>query len=174
MKNDINHYWVEGDCEKAFVRSSPLIGIPEKVDLTELTNDQVRKRTIKLSGNKKKLWINIVFDTDVMKKDPMKLNCFLLNIEYLLNLGFQIRLLQQQDDFEEEIMKCNGLSLSQFKSTFNIKNITEFKKNMLNEHSMHKKLCAKIPNFALWESNLFLGIGIHTTRQSSYSKQPKK
>ncbi|EMJ3100671.1 hypothetical protein ACUF4Y_003707 [Acinetobacter baumannii] len=77
MKNDINLYWVEGECEMAFIKSSPLLGRAEKVDLCELPLNKLKSRTIRLSGNKKKLFLHIVFDTDVLKNCPAKLKNFL-------------------------------------------------------------------------------------------------
>ena len=53
MKNDINLYWVEGECEMTFIKSSPLLGKAEKVDLCELPLNKLKARTIRLSGNKK-------------------------------------------------------------------------------------------------------------------------
>ena len=156
MISSINHYWVEGKCEQFFVISSPLLGKPEIVDLTELNVNQVRKKTIKLSGNKKNVWINIVFDTDVLKNTPAKLECFLNNISYLLKQGFNLRLLQQDNDFEDEIIKSNNLNYQKFLNLFEVRNKKEFKSNMLSENSMYEKFCKKIKSFTLWESNLII------------------
>ncbi|ENU4056039.1 TPA: hypothetical protein PPD39_003747 [Acinetobacter baumannii] len=172
MKNDINLYWVEGECEMTFIKSSPLLGKAEKVDLCELPLNKLKARTIRLSGNKKKLFLYIVFDTDVLKNDPAKLTNFLQNLTYLERSGFKLKLLQQDADFEDEIMKSNNMGLSKFRELFNVRNKSEFKSNMLREHSMHKKIVDKIPTFKLWESELISTLSIHIGKQSSYHKQP--
>ncbi|WP_337081268.1 hypothetical protein [Acinetobacter pittii] len=174
MKNDINLYWVEGECELNFIKSSPLLGRAEKVDLCELPLNKLKSRTIRLSGNKKKLFLHIVFDTDVLKNCPAKLKNFLENLAYLERSGFKLGLLQQDMDFEDEIIKCNNLGLTRFKDLFKVRNKTEFKNNMLREHLMHKKILDKIPNFKLWESELISALSIHIEKQSSYQKQPIK
>lgn len=86
--------------------------------------------------------------------------------------GFKLKLLQQDADFEDEIMKCNNIGLSKFRELFNVRNKTEFKNNMLREHLMHKKIVDKIPTFKLWESELISTLSIHIGKQSSYHKQP--
>ncbi|MBM7141210.1 hypothetical protein [Acinetobacter sp. 105-3] len=172
MKNDINIYWVEGECEMIFIKSSPFLGKAEKVDLCEIPLNKLRSRTIKLPANKKKLLLYIIFDTDVLKNFPAKLDNFLQNLKYLENNGYQLRLLQQDIDFEDEIMKCNNISSSKFRELFDIRNQKEFKTKMLREHQMHKKIIEKIPNLKLWESELFYKLSTHISKQSSYKKLP--
>ncbi|MBJ9716718.1 hypothetical protein [Acinetobacter pittii] len=172
MKSDINIYWVEGECEMIFIKSSPLLGKAEKVDLCEIPLNKLRSRTIKLPANKKKLLLYIIFDTDVLINFPAKLDNFLKNLKYLENNGYQLRLLQQDKDFEDEIRNCNNISPSKFKELFDVRNQTEFKTKMLREHQMHKKIIEKIPNLKLWESELFYKLKIHIEKQSSYKKLP--
>lgn len=66
MKNSIDYYLVEGECEDRFIRSSDLIGKIELIDVSEKNVSQLSRWSTKLSGNKKRIFLNIVFDTDVL------------------------------------------------------------------------------------------------------------
>ncbi|QQC82786.1 hypothetical protein I9054_011070 [Acinetobacter bereziniae] len=174
MSIGINHYWVEGKCEQKFVQSSSLLGKAEIIDLSELSENNVRKIILKLGGNKKNVWINIIFDTDVLINNSTKLNCFKSNLDYLTRQGFNLRLMQQHYDFEDEIMKCNNISTNQFNIIFNVRNKSEFKSTMISEKSMYDKISKVIKNFSIWDSHLISHLNKFEDAKCNFTRLPKK
>ena len=152
MKQSIDHYLVEGECEDRFIKSSDLIGRVERLDLSEKSTDQINRWLTKLSGNKKKLYLNIVFDTDVLIENKVALSRFIENIRFLNKKGFQIRLLHQHKNFEEEL--CHSLKINKAKllEKFNAPSTRSFKQNFISERKCFEKLNELNPNFNLWTS----------------------
>ena len=88
--------------------------------------------------------------------------------------GFNLRLLQQHFDFEDEIMHCNGININQFYTTFNVRNKTEFKSNMISEKMMYEKICRLIRDFTIWNSLLISHLDKFEKSKCNFTKLPKK
>ena len=174
MKSSIEFYLVEGECEDQFIKSSNLIGRVEYIDLSEKNIDQINKWSTKLPGNKKKLYLNIVFDTDVLLRDRTILLRFIENIRFLKKKGFNIRLLQQHKDFEEELCYCLRVNKTRLFEKFNARNNREFKQNFISEKRIFIKLQELNPEFSIWSSSCILELKEIETFMQDYSSLPKK
>jgi hypothetical protein len=152
MKNSIEFYLVEGECEDSFIKSSNLIGRVECLDLSEKSSEQINKWSTKLPGNKKKIFLNIVFDTDVLIDRSSHLCKFIENVKFLKKKGFNVRLLQQHRNFEEELIYCLKINKKELFNKFNARNIKEFKHNFINEKKKSSKLIELNSSMVFWTS----------------------
>lgn len=174
MKNSIDYYLVEGECEDRFIKSSDLIGRVECIDLSEKSVEQINKWSTKLPANKKKLYLNIVFDTDVLLNNKVALLRFFDNIRFLKKKGFNIRLLQQNKDFEEELCHCLGVSKQRLFEKFNARNNREFKQNFISEKKTFIKLEELNSSFRMWMSSHIMEFLEFKEIMFTYEDLPKK
>lgn len=98
-------------------------------------NHSIEKRLIKLTKNGKTT-IFIVFDIDILNKVGTNIQAsiqkFQNNITILLNSGYHVILLQQTENFEDELARAiNQKKISLF-NHFNVNNADEFKTAFLN------------------------------------------
>lgn len=174
MKSNIEYYLVEGECEDQLVKSSSLIGRVEFLDLSEKSVEQINRWSTKLSGNKKKIFLNIVFDTDVLLNDRTILFKFLENIRFLKKKGFNVRLLQQHKNFEEELCFCLKVNKSKLFDKFSARNNREFKQNFIAEKKAFVKLQELNPSFTIWSSLCISELQEFEKLIHNYDKLPKK
>lgn len=174
MKNSIEYYLVEGECEDQFIKSSNLIGRVECIDLSKKNVDQINRWSTKLSGNKKRLYLNIVFDTDVLLNDRVVLSRFIENIRFLKKKGFNIRLLQQHEDFEDELCYCLGINKQRLFEKFNARNTREFKQNFISEKRTFIKLQELNSAFSIWSSACISELEEFEQLMNNYNVLPKK
>lgn len=152
-KHTINQFWVEGDCEKKLIHSLSLIGKIDILDLSERTTEQLQRMVGKLSSNRKNLKLYIVFDTDILIREKKCLERFTQNINFLIKQKFNVYLLQQHRDFEEELCFCLNMSMKELHHQFQARNQREFKSNFIHEKNLINKLkLGKDSKF--WQSNL--------------------
>lgn len=174
MKSSIDYYLVEGECEDQLIKLSDLIGRIEYIDLCEKNVDQINRWSTKLSGNKRKIFLNIVFDTDVMLGDRIVLLRFIDNIRFLKRKGFNVRLLQQHKDFEDELCSCLKISKKTLFNKFNARNDREFKRNFIIDKKGFTKLQELCPDFALWCSSCIFELKEFEDLMKDYLYLPKK
>lgn len=174
MKSSIDYYLVEGECEDRFIRSSDLIGKIELIDVSEKNVSQLSRWSTKLSGNKKRIFLNIVFDTDVLATNQTILLKFIDNIRFLKKQGFNIRLLQQHLNFEDELCLSLGVTKADLFAKFNARNSREFKQNLIADQNRFKKLNEINPCFNLWSSECIDMLGEFSSLMHNYDSLPKK
>ena len=134
------HYFVEGECEKAFIRSYMVVNGKHfkagKIEVFNFINERLSKakaRTI----NKDK-YVAIVFDTDVENIDILEDNIKLLKTVSMLDDN-HIILIPSIKNFEDELV----YSCSKIKSIhdlFKSKSVAEFKKKFI----AHSDIVAKL------------------------------
>lgn len=156
MKNSINFYFVEGECEDHFIREAGLMGRILKLDLSERSEMQITKILTNLPRNKKQIFLNIVFDTDVLLNDKAKLEKFIANIRFLSKKGYIVKLLQQHKTFEEELSFCLRTTRQKLYEKFNARNDREFKQKFIADKKPYVKLLEINSSFSFWSSEHIL------------------
>ena len=154
MKNNIIYYLVEGECEDHFIKHAGLMGRILKVDLSERSEAQISKLLTNLPRNKKSIIFYVVFDTDVLIQDRVKLDKFITNIRFLHKRGYAVKLLQQHKTFEEELYCCLRITKQKLFDRFNARNDREFKQKFISDKKPYVKLLEINPNFSFWSSEL--------------------
>jgi hypothetical protein len=152
MKNNIIFYFVEGECEDHFIKHAGLMGRIIKLDLSERSEAQISKLLTNLPRNKKQMFLNIVFDTDVLLNDKAKLERFIANICFLNKRGYVVKLLQQHRTFEEELSHCLKANKQKLFDKFNARNDREFKQKFISDKKPYTKLLEINPDFLFWSS----------------------
>ena len=152
MKNSIIYYFVEGECEDHFIKHAGLMGRIIKLDLSERSEVQISKLLTNLPRNKKQIFLNIVFDTDVLINDRTKLERFITNIRFLKKGGYIVKLLQQHKNFEEELFYSLKVSKQKLFEKFSARNDREFKQNFIADKKPYTKLQEINPDFLFWSS----------------------
>ncbi|MFN4105720.1 MULTISPECIES: hypothetical protein [Acinetobacter] len=175
MNNSFEYYFVEGQCEQHFIKSSNLIGRVIILDLSEKSVDQLKKTLAVLPSQKKRTFINIVFDSDILISNPTLLSKFKENVSFLKRQGFKIRLLQQHKNFEEELIYSLSIKSSLLFLTFNARNQREFKSRFLCEQKISDKLSSLSSAFNFWTSPLINQlIEFDSMAQNNFSNLPKR
>ena len=128
------HYFVEGECEKTFIRSYMFVDGKHfkagKIEVFNFVNERLSKpkaRTIN-----KDMHVAIVFDTDVENIEILEENIKLLKTVSLLD-NSHIILVPSVKNFEDELVySCSKLKT--IHDLFKTKSLSEFKKKF-NAHS---------------------------------------
>jgi len=175
LNNSLEYYFVEGQCEQHFIKSSNLIGRVIILDLSEKSVDQLKKTLAVLPSQKKRTFINIVFDSDILINNQTLLFRFKENVSFLKKQGFKVRLLQQHRNFEEELIYSLNISCSSLLSKFNARNQREFKSHFICDQKISDKLNSLSSTFNFWTSPLIERlIEFDNIAQNNFSNLPKR
>ena len=134
------HYFVEGECEKAFIRSYMFVNGKHfkagKIEVFNFINERLSKAKARTIN--KDMHVAIVFDTDVENIDILEDNIKLLKTVSMLDDN-HIILIPSIKNFEDELV----YSCSKIKSIhdlFKSKSVAEFKKKFI----AHSDIVAKL------------------------------
>lgn len=133
-------YFVEGECEKAFIRSFMLANgdhfKPGKIEIFNFINDRLSKAKARTIN--KDMIVAIVFDTDVNNIEVMEENIRLLKSVSLLD-DSHIIFVPSVKNFEDEIVYSTS-KIKTIHDLFKTKSIQEFKKKFI----AHKDIVSKL------------------------------
>lgn len=154
MAGELYHYFVEGECEQAFVKAFMHANKgdyrlkPGKVEVCNLIFNKIS--TTKAMSIKRGTKVVIIFDTDIKQT-----NIFDDNVDTLLRFNLDIIFIPSVQNFEEEIVRACS-NIKSIDSILNSNGIEDFKKQFIK----HKDIVSKL-------------ISVGFDLKSMWSSQPK-
>ncbi|AIL32394.1 hypothetical protein [Basilea psittacipulmonis] len=161
---------VEGETEEVFL--SEILEVPGKIVILNLWQENLKKHIAKY--NKSNTFV--VFDVDSL--DPRKIETMCKNLQLLKEMKLLAGLMQQTENFEEELIRCcrhiksaqklcdvfGAVSLSEFKNKFISTGGKSIKK--LNDHGFNREL--------LWTGQLIPELKEYKTYQVTHNHLKRK
>lgn len=148
------HYFVEGECEKAFLRSFMFVDGRHfrqgKIEVFNFINERLTKAKARTLN--KDMSVAIIFDTDVENIDVLEDNIKLLRTVSMID-DEHIFLIPSIKNFEDELVySCSKIKT--IHDLFNTRSVSEFKKKFIAHHEIVSKLDDAGFNFNLiWSRN---------------------
>ncbi len=134
------HYFTEGECEKAFIRSYMFKDgqhfKPGKIEVFNFINQRLSKAKARTIN--KDMSVAIVFDTDVENIDVLEENINLLKTVSMLD-DSHIFLIPSIKNFEDELVYSSS-KIKSIHDLFKTKSVAEFKKKFIVHHDIVSKL----------------------------------
>ena len=135
-----HYYFVEGECEKTFIRSYMFINgkhfKPGKIEVFNFINKRLSKAKARTIN--KDMYVAIVFDTDVENIETLQENIKLLKTVSLLD-DSHIIFIPSIKNFEDELIySCSKLKT--IGDLFKTKSVAEFKKKFISHSDIVSKL----------------------------------
>lgn len=142
MSGELIHYFVEGECEKAFISAFIHASkgeyklAPGKVEIFNVVTEKISP--MKAMSIKRGTKIVFVYDTDVRSIDIFENNINVLKKHAGISLN-NIIFVPSVRNFEEEIVRsCSDLK--NINDLFGTKGIDEFKRKFINHRGIVSKL----------------------------------
>ena len=134
-KNNIYHYFVEGDCEEKLINTfkmPPYLYFQAgKVEVFNFINRKISNQ--RLTALSKNTIIILVYDIDVENTETLD-----ENVKKLKDAGFKVHHIQSIRNFEEEIIFTSNLK--NINDMFDTENIDDFKHRFINQKNIDKRL----------------------------------
>lgn len=138
MSGELFYYFVEGECEQAFLKAfmhadkGEYFIKPGKVEVRNLLFDKLSNS--KVMSIKRGTKVVIVFDTDIKQVDILN-----DNIDALLSVGLEVIYIPSINNFEDELVKSCS-KVKNLDQILNTKGTEEFKKQFIK----HKDIVSKL------------------------------
>ena len=148
------HYFVEGECEKIFIKSFMFADGKHfrlgKIEVFNFINERLSKAKARTIN--KDMIVVIVFDTDVENVDILEENVKLLKTVSMLD-DKHIIFVPSIKNFEDELVySCSKLKT--INDLFKTKSVADFKKKFIGHSDIVPKLCDVGLDFKqIWSRN---------------------
>ena len=142
MSGGLIHYFVEGECEKAFVNAfihaekGEYRFLPGKIEVFNVVTQKIS--VMKAMSIKRGTKIVFIYDTDVSRVDTFESNIDILERHAGINVE-DIIFIPSVRKFEEEISRCCS-GIKDINELLNTKGTEEFKKKFIS----HKDIVSKL------------------------------